>query len=106
MLMTAMLASQNSLPQWQSGGGPKSPKLAVRSELTVRPILSVQQRLVPGNPKSIVIESQNTLPEPEIGGAPGCPIPRVAFASTVGSRLPVQPRLVPGPHERRDIDLS
>ena len=99
VLMTAMVASQNPLPRRQSGGHPRNPKLPIRSELTVRPILPVQRRVVPGPRNGREIASQNALPERQSGGRPGCPKLPVRSELTVRPKLPVRPRLVLGPRK-------
>ena len=106
VLMIAMVASQNPLPQRQSGGPPRSPKLTVHSELTVRPILPVQRRLVPGPRNGREIASQNPLPERQSGGPPGCPQLPVRCEPTVGPKLPLQRRLVLGPRDGREIKVG
>ena len=106
VLMTAMVASQNPLPQRQSGGRPRSSKLPVCSELRVQPILPVQRRLVPGPRNGCEIASQNPLPQRQSGGRPGCPKLPVRSDPTVRPKLPVRQRLVLGPRDGREIEVG
>ena len=104
--MAAMVASQNPLPQRQSGGRPMSPKLPIRSELTVQPILPVQRTLVPGPRNGREIASQNLLPQRQSGGRPGCPELPVRSEPTVRPKPPVWRRLVLGPRDGREIEVG
>ena len=54
------MASQNPLPKLQNRGLPRSPKLPLRSELTVQPKLPVQGRLVLGPHKEPEIQVGKT----------------------------------------------
>ena len=99
VLMTGMLASQNPLPQRQSGGHPRSPKLPLRSELTVRPVLPVQRRLVPGLRNGTKIASQNPLAQWQSRGRPEWPKLPVRSEPTLWPKLPVRRRLVLGPRD-------
>ena len=90
VLMAAMVASHNPLPQRQSGGRPRSPKLPVRSELTVQPILPLQRRLVPGPHNGREIASKNPLPERQSGGRPWCPKLPVPSEPMVRPKLPIR----------------
>ena len=87
-------------------GGPRCPKLPVRSELTVQPILPVQTRPVPGPRNDSEIASQNTLPEPQCGGRSGCPKLPLRSEPTVRPKLPVRRRLVLGPRDGREIKVG
>ena len=106
VLMTAMVASQNPLPQRQSRGRPRSPKLPVRSELKLRPILPVQRTLVPGPRNGREIASQNPLPQRQRGGRPRSPKLPVRSEPTVRPKLPVRRRLVLGPRDGHEIEVG
>ena len=84
-------------------GRPRSPKLPVRSELTVQPILPVQRRLVPWPSNGREIASQNPLPQRQSGGRPRCSKLPVRSEPTVWPKLPVRRRLVLGPRDGREI---
>ena len=106
VLMTAMVASQNSLPQRQSGWRPRRPTVPVRSELTVRPIPPIQRRLVPGPRNGCGIASPYPLPQRQSGGCPRCPKLPVLSEPKVRPKLPIQRRLGLGPRDRREIEVG
>ena len=86
-------------------GRPRSPKLPVRSELTVQPILPVQRRVVPGPRYGREIASLNPLPQRQSRGRSGCPKLAVRSEPTVQPKLPVERRLVLGPRDGPKMEV-
>ena len=87
-------------------GRPRSPKLPVRSKLTVRTKLPVQRSLVPGPGNGREMASENPLPQRQNGGRPRSPKLPVRSELTVRPKLPVQRRLVLGPRDGREIEVG
>ena len=87
VLMAAMVASLNPLPQRQSQGCPRSPKLTVRSKPMVQHILFVLQMLGPGPCNGGEIASQNCLSQWQSGRPPGCPKVPVCSEPTLQPKL-------------------